>query len=169
MLAEGCAFWPAGAMTLRKPPQCVNYSVSPNDGRSALPIYGTASATMDEEVGATGIGEESPQPVVADREDLDEKKEGDVPGGVVEEEMRQPRVGRRPILPTKAEVDEHFPLHLQYRSWCWHCRAGKGRLAPHLVEPPEREKTWRYIQRRLRFHGLRRSRGRHAAESDHVR
>ena len=54
--------------------------------------------------------------------------------------MRQPKVGRRPVMPTKAEVDERFPLRLHYRSWCRHCRAGKGRFAPHLVEPPDREK-----------------------------
>ena len=64
----------------------------------------------------------------------------DVPGAVGEEEMRKPKVGHRPVLPTKAEVDEHFPLHLHYRSWCRHRRAGKGRLAPHLVEPPVRER-----------------------------
>ena len=51
--------------------------------------------------------------------------------------MRKPRIGRRPILPTKAEVMEHSPLHLQYRSCC---RAGKGRLAPHIVEPSDRER-----------------------------
>ena len=54
--------------------------------------------------------------------------------------MRQRKVGRMPVLPTKAEVDEHVPLHLHCRSWCRHCRAGKGRLAPHLVEPPDRTK-----------------------------
>ena len=31
-------------------------------------------------------------------------------------EMRVPRVARRPILPTKADIAEHFPLHLNYRS-----------------------------------------------------
>ena len=55
--------------------------------------------------------------------------------------MRKPRVGRRPILPTKAEVEEHYPLHLHYRSWCRECSAGKGRLTPHLVEPPDMEKA----------------------------
>ena len=37
-------------------------------------------------------------------------------------------------------MDELFPLHLQYRSWCKHCRAGKGRLAPHQVEAQDRDK-----------------------------
>ena len=57
----------------------------------------------------------------------------------VEEEMRKPQVGARPVQPTRAEVDEHF-LHLSYRSWCDHCRAGKARLAPHLREPADRER-----------------------------
>ena len=51
--------------------------------------------------------------------------------------MRKPRVGRRPILPTKAEVEDHYLLHPHYRDWCSACRAGKGRLAPHFVEPPD--------------------------------
>ena len=61
-------------------------------------------------------------------------------GGVGDEEVRKPRIGQRPILLTKAEVMEHFPLHLQSRIWCRHCRAGKGRLAPHIVEPSDRER-----------------------------
>ena len=60
-------------------------------------------------------------------------------------EMRRPKPGRRPVLPTKVELDEHFPLHLQYRSWCKHCVAGKARLAQHRVDDPDRERlgvTW---------------------------
>ena len=48
-------------------------------------------------------------------------------------EVRAPRVARRPFLPTKADIDEHYPLHLNYRSWCDHCVAGKSRLAQHKV------------------------------------
>ena len=55
-------------------------------------------------------------------------------------EVRKPRVGRRPLLPTKADIDEHFPLHLNFRSWCVHCRAGKSRLAQHVVEAGDRER-----------------------------
>ena len=47
---------------------------------------------------------------------------------------------RRPVLPTKAEVEEHFPLHLNFRSWCEHCVAGKARLAQHIVQPSDRER-----------------------------
>ena len=49
----------------------------------------------------------------------------DIPG--VEEDIRQPRVGRRPMAPTKEEVEEHLQLHLNYSSWCEHCRSGRGR------------------------------------------
>ena len=55
-------------------------------------------------------------------------------------EVRPPRVARRPVLPTKADIAEHFPLHLQYRSWCKHCVAGKARLAQHVVQPGDRER-----------------------------
>ena len=41
-------------------------------------------------------------------------------------------------MPTKAEVEEPYPLHLTYRLWCPHCRAGKARLAPHICEPSDR-------------------------------
>ena len=56
------------------------------------------------------------------------------------DEVRQPRVGRRPMAPTKAEIEEHYPLHLNYRSWCEHCRAGKARQDRHRVEPHDRER-----------------------------
>ena len=47
---------------------------------------------------------------------------------------------RRPVLPTKAEVEEHFPLHLNFRSWCEDCVAGKARLAQHIVQTSDRER-----------------------------
>ena len=49
------------------------------------------------------------------------------------------------MLPTKAEVDEHYPLLLQYRSWCKHCVAGKARSNQHATRDPEEERlgvTW---------------------------
>ena len=42
-------------------------------------------------------------------------------------EVRNYNVARRPMLLTKAEIDEHDPLHFNYRSWCAHCVAGKAR------------------------------------------
>ena len=56
-----------------------------------------------------------------DKSDVPEPAHG-VPGPPQpHDEVRIPRVARRPVLPTKAEIDEHFPLHLNYRSWCAHC------------------------------------------------
>ena len=70
-----------------------------------------------------------------------EKEPGDgTPAPAHDEEVRQPRLGRRPMAPTKAEIEEHYPLHLNYRSWCEHCRAGKARQSQHMVETQEKER-----------------------------
>ena len=44
------------------------------------------------------------------------------------------------MLPTKAEIDDHFPPHLNYRSWCELCVAYKARHEPHRVQPSDRER-----------------------------
>ena len=72
--------------------------------------------------------------------EIENKDDEDIPVPDVHDEVRRPRVGRRPILPTKADLEEHYPLHLNYRSWCEHCVAGKARLAQHKVEPSDRER-----------------------------
>ena len=46
-------------------------------------------------------------------------------------ESRIPQVARQPYTPSRAEVQAHLPLHLEYRSWCPHCRAGKGISMQH--------------------------------------
>ena len=137
MLVEGCAFWPAGKpIALRATSFGVNYSVSPIDGMYASPLLGTASATLDVEVDVEKKTEDDAPPRdVADRDQDEEDKEPDVHGGVGDEEVRKPRVGRRPILPTKAEVLEHFPLHLQYRSWCRHCVQARRPNTHHRSQP----------------------------------
>ena len=56
------------------------------------------------------------------------------------DETRIPRVGRRPVVPTKAEIEELGSLHFHFRSWCPVCNAGKARLEQHRVEPEERER-----------------------------
>ncbi len=33
---------------------------------------------------------------------------------------RRPKIGKKPYTPTKAEVDEHNPLHIHYGTWCPH-------------------------------------------------
>ena len=67
-------------------------------------------------------------------------QKGDVEGqeadkGIREEEeiteARTPKIARVPKTPTKADVEAHFPLHLEYREWCPHCVAGKGQVTPH--------------------------------------
>ena len=52
---------------------------------------------------------------------------------------RQPRVGRRPDAPTKKEVEEHYPLHVHYRSWCPHCQAGRSTSKQHRGKPSDEE------------------------------
>ena len=34
------------------------------------------------------------------------------------EEVRAPKIARKPDTPTKAQIEAHFPLHAEYRSWC---------------------------------------------------
>ena len=41
-------------------------------------------------------------------------------------EVRTARVARQPNAPTKYEIEQHLPLHAEYRDWCPHCVAGKG-------------------------------------------
>ena len=61
------------------------------------------------------------------------------PEGGKDFEVRHHKVGNRPTLPTKAEIAAHYPLHLNYRSWCKHCVAGKARSNPHRSKDPEEE------------------------------
>ena len=68
-----------------------------------------------------------------------------------DDEVRQPRVGRRPQAPTKAEIEEHYPLHLNFRSWCEHTRTELSRMIGSGWESPStlimhlcrRRKRWR--------------------------
>ena len=60
-------------------------------------------------------------------------------------EVRKHKVARKPVLPTKAEIDAHVPLHLEYHSWCKHCVHGKGRSNRHLAKKEDEESlgvTW---------------------------
>ena len=85
MLAGGGALWPAGSpMTLRKFLQCVNYSVSPIAGIDASPLFGTASATQDQEVDAVAINNDAPREV-ADQDQREEFAVPDVPWGFGDE------------------------------------------------------------------------------------
>ena len=49
-----------------------------------------------------------------------------------EYEVRRHKTARRPLLHTKAAIDEHYHLHVSSRSWCKHCVAGKARSNQHI-------------------------------------
>ena len=51
-----------------------------------------------------------------------------------EEETRKPNIAKRPYMPTRAEVESHLPLHLEFRSWCELCRHGKGLPMQHRMD-----------------------------------
>ena len=38
--------------------------------------------------------------------------------GETQEEVRAPKIARRPGVPTKAEIDAHYPMHAEFRDWC---------------------------------------------------
>ena len=58
-------------------------------------------------------------------------------------ESRQPRTMTRPQAPTKAQMEEHLPLHLEYRDWCPDCVAGKGISTQHRsIGGDKTEVTW---------------------------
>ena len=71
---------------------------------------------------------------------LEAKSESDAPVPEVHEESRKPRVGRRAGLPTKADIDDHFPVYVTSIPLCGHCVAGQARLVPHRVQPSDRER-----------------------------
>ena len=69
--------------------------------------------------------------------DKDEGDEDDT-----EDEVRRPWVKRRPDAPTQREREEHLPIHLPYRSWCPHCRAGAGCSNHHKTWRDHDDKIW---------------------------
>ena len=75
-----------------------------------------------------------------ERREVEDKEGKETTDDAEDGEVRKPRIGRRPALPTKAEFAEHLSVHLNYRSWCAHCPAGRARLATHICEPADREK-----------------------------
>lgn len=64
-----------------------------------------------------------------------------VPHRVGEEEVKPQRAKRRSCQLRKQYIADHFPLHLQYRSWCKHCVAGKAVLDQHVVQLVDRERA----------------------------
>ena len=55
------------------------------------------------------------------------------------EETRAPNIAKRPYAPTKAEIEAHFPLHADFRSWCKYCMAGKAVSRQHKAKDPDEE------------------------------
>ena len=67
-----------------------------------------------------------------DAEDANEEiviEDGGVPE--LDDETRIAMAKRRPKAPTKKDVEEHLPLHLEYRDWCEDCVVGRGHAAAH--------------------------------------
>ena len=95
-----------------------------NEKHPSSPLVRPLNPLMKEVGGneAEGVGE----PPVEMREEIEDGNA---------EESRAPRVARRPYTPSKAEVEAHYPLHLEYRSWCPHCRAGRGISMQHRYCP----------------------------------
>ena len=55
------------------------------------------------------------------------------------QEARAPKIAFRPYVPTKAQIDAHYPLHAEYRSWCKYCVEGKCGSRPHKAGDPAEE------------------------------
>ena len=130
-------------MTRMKTSVQINNSISPIDNKVA-----SADATEDSEDKGKETGEEQAEELglegPEEREEPTAKDEADIEAEIPKPgedfEVRKHRIGRRPMAPTKAEIDEHFPMHLSYRSWCKHCVAGKARLDQHRSDDPNRER-----------------------------
>ena len=65
-----------------------------------------------------------------DKEDTVSDKVG-VSEDVDEGMHRVPKAGRIPRTPTQKEVEEHEPLHVDYKDWCPICVAGEGNHDHH--------------------------------------
>ena len=55
------------------------------------------------------------------------------------DEIRAPKIANRPYEPTRTEIDSHFPLHAEFRSWCKYCVEGKSASRPHRAGDPNEE------------------------------
>ena len=51
--------------------------------------------------------------------------------GVSKEKVNIKRV-TDPMLPSKADIEEHMLSHLPYRNWCEHCVKGRGKQMAHF-------------------------------------
>ena len=131
------AFLPAQTKAIAVVDTSVTVSISPLDSKESKMRITVKEAEeakgrkyQDEgKVGRQGesLETEDRLPEYSGREEAEEeagKREVDVPelgkADRPEYEVCRHRIARRPVLPTKAEIDEHYPFHLNYRSLCAH-------------------------------------------------
>ena len=79
------------------------------------------------EGGEAGKNEEKEKDVVEKKVGIEGESQEEKINRVVDEQdsSRQPRVTRAPASPTQMEMDEHYPLHIKFKSWCKDCVAGQ--------------------------------------------
>ena len=70
----------------------------------------------------------------------DEKDQREEADGAEDFGVRRPRICKRPMAPTKIEVEEHNRTHAEYRSWCPDCVAGKSVSMHHRRRDPSEER-----------------------------
>ena len=99
---QGVHFCPAGISSAGSTP---GDPIRPNNIENEL--ADSRGGGSDEEAG----GEEENRKMSADAE---------------VDEGRAPRIQKKPMAPTKAEVEEHEVTHFPPRAWCKHCMAGYG-------------------------------------------
>ena len=87
---------------------------------SPVIIHGNGQEGIAAEAGAVVEGEATERDLEVEDVDIGEQL-GE----------RKPKIGTRPHTPTKAEVEEHNPLHVHYRTWCPHCVAGRSISRQH--------------------------------------
>ena len=59
--------------------------------------------------------------------------------GEPQEEVGAPMIARRPGVPTKVEINAHYPIHIELRDWCRYCVEGKGVSRHHEMGKEEEE------------------------------
>ena len=98
----------------------INNSISPIDNKVASADAAKDSEDKEKEAREEqmeGSGLEGPEEIEEDgRMHLESKGPESAAIAAEDFEVRKHKIGRRPMAPTKAEIDEHFPMHLNYRS-----------------------------------------------------
>ena len=70
-------------------------------------------------------------------------------------EAQPARLGIVLVIPSEAEVEQHEPTHLPFRSWCRHCARAKSKESPHHESSPggvsKTTCSWVRMERRSPF------------------